>query len=356
MNLKALYKISYGLYVVSSKRDKEFNGQIANTVFQITAEPPRVAVSINKENLTHEFIQESKVFTVSILSKKTPMKFIGRFGFNSGRKLDKFKDVNCKVGVTGTPVVLENTVGYLEVEVTGSLDVGTHTIFVGRAVEAEIISDREPMTYAYYHEIKRGTAPKTAPTYIKDEPREHRTEMERYRCTVCGYVYDPKNGDPDSGIKPGTLFEELPDDWVCPICGAGKEAFEKERRTKMTERLQVYKCEICGNIVEVLHEGNGELVCCGQPMKLFKENTVDAALEKHVPVLEKTEEGIKVKVGSAAHPMEEKHYIEWVEVIADGKAYRQFLKPGCEPEAVFAINVHEITARSYCNLHGLWKS
>ena len=124
----------------------------------------------------------------------------------------------------------------------------------------------------------------------------------------------------------------------------------------MTERLQVYKCEICGNIVEVLHEGKGELVCCGQPMKLFKENTVEAALEKHVPVLEETEEGMKVKIGSAAHPMEEKHYIEWVEVIADGKAYRQFLKPGGNPEAVFAINAGNITARAYCNLHGLWKS
>ena len=124
----------------------------------------------------------------------------------------------------------------------------------------------------------------------------------------------------------------------------------------MTERLQVYKCEICGNIVEVLHEGKGELVCCGQPMKLFKENTIEAALEKHVPVIEGGEGEIKVKVGSAAHPMEEKHYIEWIEVIADGKTYRQFLKPGMDPEAVFPINAGDITAREYCNLHGLWKS
>ena len=226
MNLKALYKISYGLYVVSSKAGEKFNGQIANTVFQITAEPPRVAVSINKENLTHEFIQQSKVFTVSILSQKTPMKFIGRFGFNSGRKLDKFKDVKYKVGVTGSPVVLENTIGYLEVEVTGSLDVGTHTIFIGKAVDADIIKDDEPMTYAYYHEIKGGTAPKTAPTYIKDEHREEVSEVKKYRCTVCGYVYEPQKGDPDSGIKQGTPFEELPDDWICPVCGAGKEAFE----------------------------------------------------------------------------------------------------------------------------------
>ena len=123
----------------------------------------------------------------------------------------------------------------------------------------------------------------------------------------------------------------------------------------MAERLEVYKCEVCGNIVEVLHGGDGELVCCGQPMKRFVENTVDAAKEKHVPVVEKIEGGIKVKVGDVAHPMEEKHYIEWVEIIADGKAYRQFLNPGEAPEATFNVEAGQITAREYCNLHGLWK-
>jgi superoxide reductase len=124
----------------------------------------------------------------------------------------------------------------------------------------------------------------------------------------------------------------------------------------MAEQLQVYKCEACGNIVEVLHGGEGELVCCGQPMVLVKENTVDAAKEKHVPVIEKAEGGYKVKVGSVAHPMEEKHYIEWVELIADGKAYRQFLKPGQTPEAIFKIDAASVSAREYCNLHGLWKA
>ncbi|MFO7685636.1 MAG: desulfoferrodoxin [Desulfobacterales bacterium] len=124
----------------------------------------------------------------------------------------------------------------------------------------------------------------------------------------------------------------------------------------MAEQLQVYKCEACGNIVEVLHGGEGELVCCGKPMVLMKENTVDAAKEKHVPVIEKVDGGYKVKVGSVAHPMEEKHYIEWVELIADGKAYRQFLKPGQTPEAIFAIDAAAVTAREYCNLHGLWKA
>ncbi len=124
----------------------------------------------------------------------------------------------------------------------------------------------------------------------------------------------------------------------------------------MAEKLEIYKCEVCGNIVEVLHGGPGELVCCGQPMKLFKENTVDAAKEKHVPVVEKIEGGIKVKVGDVAHPMEEKHYIEWIEIMADGKAYRQFLNPGDVPEATFYVKADQVSVREYCNLHGLWKS
>ena len=124
----------------------------------------------------------------------------------------------------------------------------------------------------------------------------------------------------------------------------------------MAEKLEIYKCEVCGNIVEVLHGGKGELVCCGQPMKLYKENTVDAAKEKHVPVVEKTGDGYQVRVGSVAHPMEEKHYIEWIQIIADGEVYRYFLKPGAAPEATFKIDANQVTAREYCNLHGLWKA
>ena len=228
MNPKALYQISYGLYVVSSRKENKFNGQIANTVFQITSEPPTIAVSINKQNLTHQFIQENGKFAVSILSKDTPMKFIGHFGFKSGREIDKFKDINFKIGDNGVPIVLDNATAYLVAEVTKEVDVGTHTIFVGEVVEAEILKNEEPMTYAYYHEVKRGKAPKTAPTYIKEESKKEVEDMVKYRCKVCGYVYDPKKGDPDSGIEPGTLFEELPEDWVCPICGVGKEDFEKE--------------------------------------------------------------------------------------------------------------------------------
>ncbi len=124
----------------------------------------------------------------------------------------------------------------------------------------------------------------------------------------------------------------------------------------MAKRLEVYKCEACGNIVEVLVGGAGELVCCGAPMKLMAENTVDAAKEKHVPVIEMVDGGVKVKVGSVAHPMEEKHYIQWIEIIADGKVYRKFLSPGDAPEAFFKIEAKQVTAREYCNLHGFWKA
>ena len=124
----------------------------------------------------------------------------------------------------------------------------------------------------------------------------------------------------------------------------------------MTERLQIYKCEVCGNIVEVLHTGAGQLVCCGQPMKNIIENTVDASKEKHVPLNEKSGNGIMVKVGSITHPMEDKHYIEWIEIIEDGKACRRFLKPGDAPEAAFNTGGTNLTSRAYCNLHGLWRS
>jgi len=124
----------------------------------------------------------------------------------------------------------------------------------------------------------------------------------------------------------------------------------------MTEVKQIYKCNICGNIVEVLHAGVGQLVCCGQPMELLKEKTEDVGLEKHVPVIEKSNGKFKVKVGSVPHPMEDKHWIEWIELVADGKVYRKFLNPGDIPEADFEIEAENITAREYCNLHGLWKT
>ena len=227
MNLKALYLISYGLYIIGSRKGDRLNGQIANTVIQVSSEPPTISVCINKQNLTHQLIRDSGVFTVSILSQDTPLSFIGHFGFKSGRDVDKFEGVKYKIGETQAPVVLDNTPAYLEAKVIKEVDVGTHTIFVAELVAAEVVREGEPMTYAYYHQVKRGTTPKTAPSYI-EERKEVGIEVAKYKCTVCGYIYDPEKGDPESGIAPGTPFEELPEDWVCPVCGAGKDEFEKE--------------------------------------------------------------------------------------------------------------------------------
>ena len=227
MNLKALYKLGYGLYVVCSRKGDKLNGQIANTVFQITSEPPTIAVSINKNNLTHEFIKESKRLTVSVISQDTPLSFIGHFGFKSGRDINKLEGISYKTGETQAPVVTENALAYLEARVIQEVDVGTHTIFIGELVGADVLREGELMTYAYYHQVKRGTTPKTAPSYI-EERKEAAPKMVKYKCTICSYIYDPELGDPDGGIKPGTPFEEIPEDWVCPVCGAAKSDFEKE--------------------------------------------------------------------------------------------------------------------------------
>ncbi len=233
MDKKTFHKISYGLYIVCSKNGEKTNGQIANALFQVTSEPPTIAVSINKQNLTHEYITKSKQFTVSILDKNTPLTLIGTFGFKSGRDIDKFKNVNFKLGTTQVPIIQEHTLGYLEASVVDKIDVGTHTIFIGKITDAAILTKESVMTYEYYHEVKGGYSPKTAPTYFSDidkktEKKKEEVKMDKYVCTVCGYVYDPAKGDPETDIAPGTAFDALPDDWVCPICGAGKDAFEKQ--------------------------------------------------------------------------------------------------------------------------------
>ncbi len=231
LDLESLFKLSYGMCIISSRKDRRINGCIVNTVFQITPEPPMVAVSVNRQCLTHEYITESRVFAVSILSQETPMIFIGRFGFRSGRDIDKFEQVNFKTGQTGSPVILDNTVGFIEAEVIEGIDVETHTLFIAKIVACETLDEnKKPMTYAYYRDIKHGRTPETAATYIKRESatelKEGVTNMKKYKCLLCGYIYDPAVGDPDNGVEAGTAFEDLPDGWVCPDCGAGKDEFE----------------------------------------------------------------------------------------------------------------------------------
>lgn len=168
MNTKTVQKLSYGVYLISSKLDDKLNAQIANVVFQTTADPQMIAVCLNKNNLTYEFVSKSKIFAVSVLSQKTPFSFIGTFGFKSGRDINKFKEVHYKTGTTGAPIVTDNAVAFLEAAVIDQMCAGTHSIFLAKIIDSEILNDDIPMTYDYYHNVIKGKSPKNAPTYVSE--------------------------------------------------------------------------------------------------------------------------------------------------------------------------------------------
>jgi ferric-chelate reductase [NAD(P)H] len=167
LDRKAFRDLSYGLYIITSRDEDRLNGQIVNTVIQVTSDPPRVAVIINKKNLTHEFISKSKVFGVSVLQESAPISFFGPFGFRSGRDVDKLSKVKFKRGFTGCPLVTENALSVLEAEVFDQIDLGTHTIIIGDVVNSEVLKAGRPLTYRYYHEVLKGKSPPNAPTYTK---------------------------------------------------------------------------------------------------------------------------------------------------------------------------------------------
>ncbi len=226
INEKSFSNINYGVYIAGSVKNGKSNGQIANTVFQVSDDPPTIAVSINKNNLTHEYIKESGVFSISILSEETPMPFIANFGFKSGRDINKFENIEYKSGITGAPIILDNALSFVEAKVVSEISVGFYTIFVGQIQSADVIRQGSPMTYAYYHNVKKGTEPPSAPTHRKEDLNK-KTKGDIYRCEVCGYIYDPAEGDPDGGIEPGTDFKDIPDNWECPVCGVKKSNFVK---------------------------------------------------------------------------------------------------------------------------------
>ncbi|NPV13688.1 High molecular weight rubredoxin [candidate division WOR-3 bacterium] len=239
MDLSALNSLTYGLYIVTSRAGERINGLTVNTVVQVALEPCLVTVAVNKASFTNELIQQSGLFAVTVLEKETPLEFIGRFGFRSGREVNKFDGLNYEVGETGVPLVTEHAIVVMEAKVREKVDCATHTLFVGEVVMAKWVKQGEPLTYAYYHEVKKGKTGKGAPTYQAEKEKEKLVDsrsagktkeqkMQRYVCTVCGYVYDPAEGDPDNGIPAGTPFESLPPDWVCPVCGASKDQFEPE--------------------------------------------------------------------------------------------------------------------------------
>jgi flavin reductase (DIM6/NTAB) family NADH-FMN oxidoreductase RutF/rubredoxin len=221
INFDALFKISYGLYIVSSGDKENGNAFISNTVFQVTSEPPKFATCCNKNNLTAEFIKKHGAFSVSILEQDTSSAIIGKFGYKSGRDIDKMEGTLVKYAETGVPVVLNGSIAYFECKVVETIDAGTHLLFIGELVSAEIIDDtKDPLTYLYYRNVKKGVAPKNAPTYIdksKLETKPKGTLLKKYKCPACGYIYD----EAAESIK----FNDLPSDWVCPVCGSEKSDF-----------------------------------------------------------------------------------------------------------------------------------
>jgi flavin reductase (DIM6/NTAB) family NADH-FMN oxidoreductase RutF/rubredoxin len=223
---KAFRSISYGLYIITTSAGEIKNGQLANTVFQVTSNPPRIAVCLNNENYTCEILKKSDFFGISVLADTADHKFIAPWGFRCGREFDKFENVKTNQG-THVPLVTENSLSCFELKVIDSMDIGTHTMFIGEVIDAEVVATGEPLTYALYH-ARKGREPKTAPTYIPEEKNETRSEDMKFVCNICGYVYDPAKGDPDNGIDPGTKFQDIPDSWVCPLCGAPTDDFSPQ--------------------------------------------------------------------------------------------------------------------------------
>jgi flavin reductase (DIM6/NTAB) family NADH-FMN oxidoreductase RutF/rubredoxin len=233
MDIQSFFKVTYGLYIVSSSDGDKLNGHISNTVFQVTADPVRFSVATSKDNLSTEYIRKSKAFSISILQQDCDLEFLGPWGFQSGKEVDKFAGANFKTGRSGAPIVLDKSIAYIDCVVEEEIDIGTHIMFIGRALDAEVLDNQSPpLTYQYYRDVIKGLSPKNAPTYtdkskmaeleIKEE-----SELKKFQCIVCGYIYKPADGDSAKSIPAGTSFEDLPDDWTCPICGVGKEEFKE---------------------------------------------------------------------------------------------------------------------------------
>lgn len=221
INFEALFKVTYGLYIVSSGDKNKGNGYISNTVFQVTAEPPTFAACCNKDNYTVDFIKKHSAFSVSVLEQDASSDIVGKFGYKSGKDMDKMAGTEITYGETGVPIVLNNCIAYMEFKVIDTVDVGTHLMFIGELVSSTLLDEtKDPLTYLYYRKVKKGLSPKNAPTYIepsKLETKEPAVGSKKFQCPTCGYIYD----EAEEGVK----FEDLPDDWVCPACDEAKSEF-----------------------------------------------------------------------------------------------------------------------------------
>jgi len=223
INFEALFKISYGLYIVSSGSKDYGNGFVSNTFFQVSSDPPKFAACCSKENHTAGVIGENGTFSVSVLQADTAAGTIGTFGFKSGKDINKMEGMNLKYGGSGVPIVLNDAVAYLVCRVVETYDLGSHLMFIGELLESEVLdSSKEALTYKHYRDVKKGIAPKNAPTYI-DKSKLHKKseggDFAKYECAACGYIYDEE--------KEGKKFDDLPDNWLCPVCGSEKDDFYK---------------------------------------------------------------------------------------------------------------------------------
>ena len=216
MDKTVFYDISYGMYVVTTNYEGKNVGCIANSFCQITSVDNIVSISLNKQNFTNMAIKQTKKFALSIISENTNSELIGKFGFYSSKDVNKFEGFDFEV-LNNMPVIKENCTGYLVCEVFDVIDAGTHDIFLAKTVEGEKFNNNIPMTYSYYHKVVKGKAPKTAPTYVEEEVKTG--GGKKFKCSVCGYVYDED--------KEKTKFDDLPSDWKCPLCGIPKELFEE---------------------------------------------------------------------------------------------------------------------------------
>lgn len=212
------FDMSYGMYILGVMDGDRPTGCVVNTVFQITSEPSVVAVSVNHGNYTNGCIKKTGMFTVNILSESVPQEVIGTFGFKSGKDTDKFAAVPYAMNEAGLPILPDYTCGTLTCKVVDSAELSTHTVFFAQVIGGIRRTAGDPMTYSYYHKVKNGKAPKNAPTYLKDEDIPKAAPAEKWVCSVCGYVYDGSKGP----------FENLPNEWKCPVCGAPKEMFKKK--------------------------------------------------------------------------------------------------------------------------------
>lgn len=212
MNQNTFHKLSYGVYVVSTWDNGRPTGCTANSAMQITSSPATIAISINHDNYTNKCISETGKFAISILAEDSDSSIIGTFGFQSGKDIDKFKEV--KYSVEDYMPVVTDSCGYIVCEVIDKMETSTHTVFLGEVKGAELFGNRDAMTYAYYHKVVKGKSPKNAPTYIPDEEEEKKEngKTRRFKCEVCGYIYEG---------------EELPADFKCPICGMGVDKFKE---------------------------------------------------------------------------------------------------------------------------------